>query len=462
MRPQMFWRMRTRLTLYLAWLVTACATWQQTDTPLDREIAVETFDSAWRIVYETHFDTTFNGVDWVALRHELRQQAAAADDVGRLRAVIEDMLGRLGQSHFTLIPEERTDVQDPRRAAEPTSPVGDPGLDVRLIGDQVVVSRVDSGSAADAAGVEPGWLVLAIETDPIDSVVESARGSPDPHALGARVWKEVMNRLAGPSGVVRRVAFLDSNDSEQDLSLVLGPRPGIPVKFGNFPTFYSRFESRVVQSDGVSAGFIWFNNWMVPLVAQLDAAMDRFRRLDGVIIDLRGNTGGLGAMVMGVAGHFYAEQKTLGTMKTRETELRYFANPRLTDTAGNPVKPFDGPAAILIDGITASASEIFAGGMQHTGRVRVFGQTSMGAVLPATTNRLPNGDVLYHAIGDFTTAAGERLEGRGVLPDEPVPLTREALVAGVDPCLTAALRWIAEQHSVGSVQPGSGEQRRME
>ena len=85
---------------------------------------------------------------------------------------------------------------------------------------------------------------------------------------------------------------------------------------------------------------------------------------------------------------------------------------------GERVKPFAGPVAILVDAMSGSASECFAGGMQSIGRARVFGQTSMGQALPALFDRLPNGDVLIHAYGDFVTADGTRLEGRGVVPDQ--------------------------------------------
>ena len=47
--------------------------------------------------------------------------------------------------------------------------------------------------------------------------------------------------------------------------------------------------------------------------------MDRFRSADGIVIDLRGNPGGLAAMIMGLAGHFVTERATLGVMKTRQT-----------------------------------------------------------------------------------------------------------------------------------------------
>ena len=115
---------------------------------------------------------------------------------------------------------------------------------------------------------------------------------------------------------------------------------------------------------------------------------------------------------------------------------------RLVDDAGNRVKPFKGPVAILVDGMTGSASECFSGGLQSLGRVRVFGQTSMGQALPALFDRLPNGDVLIHAWGDFVTGTGVRIEGRGVVPDEPVELSRAALLAGRDRTLEQALSWI--------------------
>jgi hypothetical protein len=59
--------------------------------------AVETFDAAWRIIRDTHFDRTMNGVDWDAVRTQLRPRAAAARDTAELREVLHDMVGRLGQ-----------------------------------------------------------------------------------------------------------------------------------------------------------------------------------------------------------------------------------------------------------------------------------------------------------------------------------------------------------------------------
>jgi len=90
--------------------------------------------------------------------------------------------------------------------------------------------------------------------------------------------------------------------------------------------------------------------------------------------------------------------------------------------------------------------------MQSIGRARIFGQTSMGQALPALFDRLPNGDVLIHAYGDFVTSTGTRLEGRGVIPDEPISLDRADLLAGRDRTLDAALAWIDKSRAVKTPQ----------
>jgi carboxyl-terminal processing protease len=181
---------------------------------------------------------------------------------------------------------------------------------------------------------------------------------------------------------------------------------------------------------------------MTAVDAEFQKAMDGFRSADGIVIDLRGNPGGLAVMITGIAGHFVNDHLTLGIMKTKQSELTFKANPRLVNAAGERVEPFAGPVAILVDGLTGSASECFSGGMQSLGRARVFGQTSMGQALPALFDRLPNGDVLIHAWGDFVTGTGVRIEGQGVVPDEPVSLTRQALLEGRDTTLERALAWI--------------------
>ncbi|HST60703.1 MAG TPA: S41 family peptidase, partial [Longimicrobium sp.] len=94
---------------------------------------------------------------------------------------------------------------------------------------------------------------------------------------------------------------------------------------------------------------------------------------------------------------------------------------------------------------TASTSEFFAGGMQALGRARIFGVPSAGQALPSLMPRLPNGDVLLHAVADFVGPDGEQWEGAGVIPDAVTPPARRALLAGRDPALESAVTWIGSQ-----------------
>jgi carboxyl-terminal processing protease len=408
-------------------------------------VALESFDAAWRIVHETHFDTTFNGVDWLTLRDSLRPRAEEARDLAHVRGLILDMLGRLGQSHFMLIPRERADSLDPARGAAVR---GTTGLDVRLVGEQVLVTRVDSGSSAERAGVRPGWALYAIGRDTVGPLLRRLRDRPDRDRLETAVWAAAYRRLAPPLDSAIDAVFLDGDDRPVRARLTSEPERSEPIRFGNLPTIFARFEhARLALQGGGCAGLIRFNGWLAPLMQRLDAAVDADRDCAGMVLDLRGNTGGMGAMLGGVAGHFLDRRDTLGLLRTRQSTLAFVANPRRVTADARPVRPFAGPLAVLVDEGSASASEVFAGGMQSLRRARIFGRTSMGAVLGAAFDRLPDGDVLYHAFGEFLTPDGVRLEGRGVVPDDSVTATRAALLAGRDPVLEAALRWIAARPS---------------
>jgi carboxyl-terminal processing protease len=411
----------------------------------DRAVGLETFDAAWRIVHETYFDTTFHGVNWVALRDSLRPRAADARSRDELRTLLDGMLERLGRSHFTIIPLEMADTGGGADAEQR----GSVGLDVRLLDGQLVVTEVEAGGPAARAGVRPGWVIVAVGHDSATTLLARLRARERAKASVYRIeteaWGTARNRLNPPPDSALDVAFLDHADRPVSLHLVAERAPGEPVRLGNLPASFTRFSGeRRTGPGGVRVGVLRFNVWMAPLMRRIDATVDSFRTLDGIVLDLRGNTGGVGAMIGGVAGHFLERRDTLGLMITRRNRLAIVANPRLVSPDARPVRPFAGPVAVLVDEGSASATEAFAGGMQSLGRVRVFGGRSMGAVLGATWDRLPNGDQLYHAILAFNIR-GADLEGRGVVPDEPVAVTRADLLAGRNPVMEAAVRWIAAQ-----------------
>ena len=401
--------------------------------------ALETFDAVWRTVRDSHFDKTLNGVDWDRVAAELRPKAVAAVTVGELRAVLRDMLGRLGQSHFAIIPGTPDSVAEPPRDLSAS-----PGFDVRLVGRDLVVTDVEPEGPAAASGVKTGWKVLTVDSASMQTLLGTLSDALEPRLLQVEAWRLGHTRLNGPSGSRTSISFEDGIGQVRTLSIERRPEGGQPVTVGNLPTMFVRVDAHRAQTPGGrAAGVIGFNVWMAAVNQPFLQAVDDFRASDGIIIDLRGNPGGLAAMMMGISGHFIDERKALGVMKTRDPEpLHFNVNPRRVNAAWGASRAVCRSGRDPRGRVEGSASECFTGGMQSLGRVRVFGQRSMGQALPALFAKLPNGDVLIHAYGDFVTSDGTRLEGRGVIPDELLPLDRADLLAGRDRSMEAALAWI--------------------
>lgn len=397
-----------------------------------RAAGLAAFDAAWMTVNDTFYDPDFGGIDWAAVRQELRPQAERAATVDVQRAVIRDMLGRLGQSHFALL----TAVPD---ALAPKGPAGVP-FDVRVTTFGLVVTRVHPGVDVP---VRAGDVVLDIDGQPAADLMASA-GALDPRhdEMG---WRRAMRALSGEPGAVARLKVLSPGAEPRDVAIARVVGPGEIVTVGNLPPLRAHLEAEErVTPRGRRVGVIAFNVWMAAVAEPFATAIDRFRSHDGLVIDLRGNPGGLADMIRGIAGHVLAEPAVLGRMRMRGLDLEFKANPRRSTSDGRSVAPYAGPVAILVDGMTASASECFAGALQGLGRAHVFGTRTSGQALPASTQQLASGDVLVYAVGDFVTSTGRRLEGTGVVPDVVVPIEPEGLAAGRD-ALSAALEWIDVQ-----------------
>jgi carboxyl-terminal processing protease len=404
-----------------------------------RDNAVASFDVAWQTINETYHDPTFGGVNWTGVRDELRPKVESAASQDAARAVIREMLGRLGQSHFLLLSSSADDALPGPASVQ---------VDIRIGSGSIVVTRVVGGSSAARAGLRAGAAILSVDGTPADTWFASAVSS-DARVRNMEVWRRAYRALHGATGSMASLRVRMPDGAVGNVNVAREIESGDVVSLGNLPPMHVRTDVRsVLTPAGRSAGFIGFNVWMAAASGSIDDAVDRFRRHDGLIFDLRGNTGGLLRMISGVAGHVVADaSRPLGTIRTRQAPLVAPINPRLSTADGRLVSPYGGPVAILVDELTGSASECFAGGLQSLGRARVFGRQTMGQALPATTKVLPLGDVLMFAVGDFITATGQRLEGRGVIPDEAQPLSVPALAAGRDLTLEAALVWIDRSRS---------------
>ena len=432
-------RMRLSNGVVLAVALSGLSFAQPTSTPAQRQLNVDSFELVWKTVRDKHWDPKMNGVDWQAVHDELLpkvEKAASTDDA---REVMSDMLGRLKQTHFGIVPGEaykELDQKDDEGKSSPSE--GDPGLDVRLVDGHTLVTFVTPDSPAAAKGVKLGWEILRIdgkELAPGMAKVHAAIGS----ALMAELieTRSVEERMRGPIDKTVDVEFLDGKDRKVKLKLGrTGPR-GIETVVGSLPPLHFWMDAHKIQPD---IGYVTFNMFFEPdaVASSVQKIMSQCSDCKGFIIDLRGNPGGLGGMAMGLAGWFTSQSGLrLGTMYLRSTSLKFAVFPR--------AEPFRGPLAVLVDGCSASTAEIFAGGMQDLKRARVFGTHTAGAALPSWFTKLPNGDGFQYAVANYISEGGKPLEGVGVTPDQEVKLTRHQLLEGQDPALDAAVSWIHGQ-----------------
>ena len=393
----------------------------------------ESFEYVWKTIQDKHWD--LKGLDWRAVHDELRPRIERAETMEQARAVLSDMIARLHQTHFGIIPSE---VYQDVDSSAPAAGEGDVGLDVRVLDGLAVVTRLDPGSPAGAAGVKPGWVIARVNGEPLAPSIEKvAQAYRDSSLQELMLTRSILNRLRGDRNGKIRVEFLDAGDRPVDLELERTPPRGKAAQFGFLPTQYVWFESRKIPPN---TGYVRFNMFLDPprLMTNFAESVESCMGCDGFVVDLRGNPGGIGLMAMGMAGWFIDQPgKRLGTMYMKDAKLNFVVNPR--------VKTFQGPVAILVDGASGSTSEIFAGGMKDLRRARIFGTRTAAAALPSVIERLPNGDGFQYAMANYISEGGKPLEGVGVMPDTEVRLTRGALIEGRDPVIEASIHWIEAQ-----------------
>lgn len=408
----------------------------------DRALELASFDTAWTRVRDSYYDATMRGLNWVALRDSLRPLVERGDTRDDTRSAITSLLSRLGESHFGILPGEAMDAG----AASVSDRAGDAGLELRFLDSALVITRVDAGTPASALGIRTGWVIEEIDTlKVLDALRATSKVSGGARRFAlVRLTLNLNGRLTGPAGGTIRLLARDGRNARRELSVRLRETPGQVVEYGALPPIHVRFDTQRLTSHTGCIGVIRFNIFMTPVLPQFEDAMTAMRPCSGIVLDLRGNLGGIGAMIMGLSGHFFTEPETLGTMKMRDATMRYVANPIRVSRAGRPLQPYTGSVAILVDELSASTTEILAVAMQRLGRARVFGVPSAGQALPALLTRLPNGDRLMYVIGDFAGPGGGRIEGTGVLPDQATPLTQRSLLAGRDDALEAAVGWISK------------------
>lgn len=401
-------------------------------SPGDRKLNQDSFDYVWTTVRDKFWDPAIEGIDWNAVRAQLKPEMDRARTMEQARGVLREMLDRLHLTHFEIIP---SDAYSDLEATTAPRGDGETGIDLRVVDGKALVTSVDTDSPAGRAGVRTGWEMIRAGTVTSAAVVAKIHAAYEHSSLEDLILRQALiGRTQGAVGETVELQFKDGQGEAIIKKMALARPRGSLSKFGFLPPTYVWIEHRMAAG---GIGYVRFNMFLDPahVMPAFGEAVEACMSCRGFVIDLRGNPGGIGAMAMGMAGWFVDQPDArLGTLYMRDSTLNFTISPRPQGYAGR--------LAILVDHTTASTSEILAEGLKDLKRARVFGTRTAAAALPSAIEMLPNGDGFQYAMANYISEGGKPLEGVGVTPDVEAAPTRQALLAGKDTALEAAEDWI--------------------
>ena len=385
----------------------------------DRERAQEMLRRIKDKLKKEYYDPKFRGMDVDVRFKTADDKIKTASSLGQIFGTIAQVLLDLDDSHTYFVPPERAYTTDY-------------GWTMQIIGDRCFVSSVDKGSDAEAKGVKPGDEVLEAGGYQIDRTNR---------------WKflYLYNTLRPQQHI--RVVLRSPNAEPRELDLLAKQTSG-KKKIINL-TNYNEYMDLVRKSQrDADLGrdryvtfaeklIIWKMNEFDLNDMQVDEAMEKVRKHEAFILDLRGNGGGWITTIQRVLANLVDRDVKIGDLVSRKE-----TKPFLAKTRGD--KAFKGKVIVLVDSRSASASEVLSRTIQLEKRGTVIGDKTAGAVM---TSRFFGDEVgmdvvvFYGAsitVSDLIMSDGQSLEHRGVTPDEIRLPTAEDLAAGRDTVLSYA------------------------
>ena len=391
---------------------------------LGPEQRARAFDFVWSTVAERYHDPRWNGVDWKAVGERYRPLVIGAKDDAAVWEYLDRMTGELRDAHTRVDSPERVAM---RKRDESVSL----GFSFVPLEGKLAITNVSTDSDAWWAGVRPGMTLIEIGGEPAAKVYERLLADARYDSTErSRHFRAIRRLLAGAEG--SKVAFTFERADGSQFPATVARR-----KF----TSRASTSSRVLPS---GLGYLRLTQWTLGVGSRMLSALDEVRDAPGLIIDLRSNPGGAVQTVDRLLAEFFDKPTELGRTTTRTGQpisVLFGAVEiiKLKNAAeGNP-RAYKKPVVILVNSQSASASELFSGTMQATGRAVVVGQPTCGCLLGFLGYaRIPGGGELAYSEVGFVLTNGKRIEGEGVMPDVTVPLALSDLVVSRDRVLETA------------------------
>ena len=375
-----------------------------------QESPKELIDEVWQLIDRNFVDATFNHVDWEAVRTEyLERDYTNQEDA---YVAVREMLGKLEDPYTRFMDPEEFRSMQIDTSGELT------GVGIQISQDDetkeiVVVAPIEDTPAFDA-GIRPQDVILAIDGEPTEGM-------------------ELNDAVSKIRGVEGSEVTLTIRRGTQELEV-----PLVRARIEIHPVRYD------VQAgpDG-QVGYIRLNQFSANAAEEMSAAIEDLESqgVTGYILDLRSNPGGLLYSSIDIARMWLDTGTIVSTVNRQGVVDEETANDRaLTDK----------PLVVLVDGGSASASEILSGALRDNERAVLVGTRTFGKGLVQSVRSLGDGSGVAITVAKYLTPNGTDINKHGIDPDISVELTdeqreelstnRDAIGTEADPQFAKALR----------------------
>ncbi|ACL22955.1 S41 family peptidase [Chloroflexus aggregans] len=378
--------------------------------PLSREQRLQIFQQVWEKVRDNYVYPDYNGLDWQAIREELRPKVAAAVTPEEFYSIMREMIARLGDDHSRF--ESPQEVAAQLAEASGQLQYGGIGVSVRTIDEGGLITRVVPGGPADQAGILTRDIIVAVNGIPFN----------DPNAFGP---DGAIGAVRGIPGTSVRLTIKRGNEPLREIEVV---RAVIDIAVFNRVT---------VERLAGDVGLLTIPSFYVDNADS--QARDALTNLlaagpvRGMIIDVRDNSGGYIHIMRNIIALFH-DGGSIGTSVGRN-EREEQRIPRGKTIAGL----IDIPIVVLISEETASAAEMFAAGMRVLCQATIVGVPSAGNTENLYGYNFDDGSRLLLAEVAYQLPDGTLIEGTGVVPDVLIEAEWWRFPREQDPQLQAAL-----------------------
>lgn len=357
------------------------------------------FERSWRIVKNNYIDKTYNHQDWKRWEKHYKGKLKTKEDS---YVAIESMLESLNDPYTRFLKPSEFSEQGMTIDAK----LYGIGVHISDFKGNIIIVNVIEETPAAKSGLKAGDRIIKIDNKSIKGLS----------------LKEVADAVRGKAGtkvileVLRDKKLLTKTITREEISLK-------SVKYKMLDNKYAYIRISTFISTDTSYEML--------------EALDATRDAKGIILDVRGNHGGLLPNAVDISNMFLDEGTIVSIVDRNGHKNDYNVEPDKKVTSK--------PLVVLIDNESASASEILSGALKDHKRAMLIGEKTFGKGLVQRILELPDGSGINLTVAKYLTPSGRDIGHKGIEPDYKVSLSRREYFAGKDPQLDKAKKVLAAE-----------------